>query len=233
MLPDYGVLTTAGTRFASVEGPALMHASDVVVPGDASSAAFLCVAAILKRGSAIKIDGVSLNPSRIGFVRTLERMGANISESRASVEGKEPIGTISAEYTPVLRGCEIPPQHFASVIDEVPVLALAAARAKGVTVFKGAGELRAKETDRIAAIIEGLGQLGVDAWCEGEDLFIEGDPDLVVPEGLVLDSHGDHRFAMTWALAGLCFDTSVTVKNYESCAVSYPNFLSDIQALAK
>jgi 3-phosphoshikimate 1-carboxyvinyltransferase len=233
MLPDYGVATTAGTRFASVAGPALMHAADVVVPGDASSAAFLCVAAILKRGSAIKIDGVSLNPSRIGFVRTLERMGANISESRASVEGKEPIGTISAEYTSVLRGCEIPAQHFASVIDEVPVLALAAARAKGVTVFKGAGELRAKETDRIAVIIEGLGQLGVDAWCEGEDLFIEGDPDLVVPEGLVFDSHGDHRFAMTWALAGLCFDTPVTVKNYESCAVSYPNFLSDIQALAK
>jgi 3-phosphoshikimate 1-carboxyvinyltransferase len=232
MLPDYGVPTTAGTRMAAVEGPAVMHAADMLVPGDASSAAFLCAAAILMRGAAVEVSDVSLNASRIGFVRTLERMGANIAETRASVEGKEPIGSIKAEYSPVLRGCEIPSQHFASVIDEVPVLALVAAKAKGVTVFKGAGELRAKETDRIAAIIEGLDILGIDAWTEGDDLYIEGNPQLVVPEGLEFDSHGDHRFAMTWALVGLCLGVPVKVKNFESCAVSYPGFLADMQKLA-
>lgn len=233
MLPEFGVPTTAGTRMAAVKGPVRMSANDINVPGDPSSAAFLCCAAILKRGSSLRVDNISLNPARIGFVRTLERMGANISEHRTGAEGKEPCGYIDASFTESLRGCEVPSQHFASIVDEVPVLSLVAAHAKGITVFRGIAELRVKESNRLQAIIDGLGLLGVDAWEEGDNLFIEGNPGLVVSEGLTFESHGDHRLAMTWALAGLCGNAAVGVTDFDCVAVSYPDFMSDIQRLAE
>ncbi len=231
MLPDYGVPTTAGTRVAAVTGPAAMHSCDLRVPGDPSSAAFLACAALLKPGSRLAIEDVSPNPARIGFARTLERMGADIATSHKGQDGKEPFGTIEVAYTERLRGCEVPPQHIASLVDEIPVLALVAAHARGVTVFREVGELRVKETDRLAAVVDGLAKLGVDAWEEGDDLCIEGNPDLVVPDGLVLDSQGDHRLAMTWALLGLTGTKPVAVGHFESVAVSYPRFLDDMKEL--
>lgn len=233
MLPEFGVPTTAGTRFASVVGPNPLKACDISVPGDPSSAAFLCAAALLIPRSSITVEDVSLNPARIGFVRTLERMGASISEHIDGYEGKEPHGSIHVEYTRALRGCEVPSQHFASILDEVPVLAFVAAHAKGVTVFRDAKELRTKETDRMQAIIEGLSLLGADAWEEGGNLFVEGTSDLQAASGAVFDSHGDHRMAMTWALAGLCGHAPVKVRGFDCVSVSYPSFLDDIEGLAK
>lgn len=233
MLPEFGIPTTAGTRMASVSGPMIPHATEINVPGDPSSAAFICSAAILLRGSSVTVKDVSLNPARIGFVRTLERMGTEIADRRQGSEGKEPQGIIEANYSPDLHGCEVPSQHFASIIDEVPVLSLVAAHAKGITVFKGVGELRAKESDRLQAIIDGLEVLGVDAWEEGDNLFIEGNPSLEVPEGALFDSLGDHRLAMTWALVGLVGKKPVKVKGFESVAVSYPTFMRDIRELSR
>lgn len=233
MLPEYGVATTAGERTASVTGPAQPQASEVLVPGDPSSAAFLVCAAVMCPGSTIQVENVSLNTARIGFTRTLERMGAEVSVSRTGAAGKEPYGIIEACYTPHLRGCEVPAEKIAGIIDEIPVLALVAAHAHGVTVFRQVNELRVKETDRLAAIIDGLAKLGVDAWCEGDDLYIEGQPDLVVPEGLQFDSLGDHRLAMTWSLVGLTGKTPVSIKNFEAVGVSYPGFLTDIERLAR
>ena len=233
MLPEYGVATTAGERTASVTGPAQPQASEVLVPGDPSSAAFLVCAAVMCPGSTIQVENVSLNTARIGFTRTLERMGAEVSVSRTGAAGKEPYGIIEACYTPHLRGCEVPAEKIAGIIDEIPVLALVAAHAHGVTVFRQVNELRVKETDRLAAIIDGLAKLGVDAWCEGDDLYIEGQPDLVVPEGLQFDSLGDHRLAMTWSLVGLTGKMPVSIKNFEAVGVSYPGFLTDIERLAR
>lgn len=233
MLPEYGVQTTAAELTASVTGPCRMKAAEVVVPGDPSSAAFLICAAVLKRGSAIQIENVSLNPARVGFFRTLERMGADVEISRKGQAGKEPYGIISAAYTDNLRGCEIPGSKIAGLVDEVPVLALVAAHAHGVTVFRQAGELRAKESDRLEAVVSGLSKLGVDAWTEGDDLFIEGQPGFHVPEGVVFDSQGDHRLAMTWALAGLAGDGPVDVEGFECVDVSYPRFLDDIERLVR
>ena len=233
MLPEYGAITTAGERTASVEGPAHLMGAQVDVPGDASSAAFIVCAALLKPGSEVRIEDVSLNTGRIGFLHTLERMGADIAISREGSEGKEPYGTMTARYTPDLRGCEIPAHKIASLVDEVPILSLVAAHAHGITVFRGASELRAKETDRLEAIIEGLEVLGVDAWSEGEDLFIQGQPGLVRGEGLSFDSRGDHRLAMTWAVAGLVGTKSITVEAFECVDVSYPSFLEDIERLAR
>ncbi len=233
MLPEFGVSTTAAERTASVTGPFTLKASEISVPGDPSSAAFLICAAMIKEGSAIQVENVSLNTARIGFTRTLERMGADVSITHIGSSGKEPYGIISGCYTEQLRGCEIPADKIPSIVDEVPVLSLVAATASGITVFRGVTELRMKETDRIDAIIEGLGILGVEAWMNGDDLFVEGQPGLQIPEGLVLDSCKDHRMAMTWALAGLCLNTSVTVSNFDSVKVSYPEFLSTFERLMR
>lgn len=233
MLPEYGIKTTAAARTASVAGPSIPVAAEVVVPGDPSSAAFLVCAALLKRGSSIQIENVSLNTARIGFTRTLERMGADISVRHTGSEGKEPYGMIEAAYTGALRGCEVPAEKIASIVDEVPVLALVAAHARGVTVFREVSELRVKETDRLAAIVEGLELLGVDAWIDGNDLFIEGDPDLAVAPGTVFDSKCDHRLAMTWALVGLCGSVPIKVENFDSVKISYPEFLDDIERLTR
>ncbi len=233
MLPEYGAETTAGHRTASVEGPFVLQASEVKVPGDPSSASFLIAAALLKRGSSVQVEDVSLNTARIGFTRTLERMGADINVTHTGSAGKEPFGIISACYTPKLRGCEIPADKISTLVDEVPVLSLVAAHAQGVTVFRQVGELRVKETDRLAAVVEGLEQLGVEAWIDGDDLYIEGRPDLTTPAGVAFDSKRDHRLAMTWALVGLCGNAPVEVDNFDSVKISYPTFLNQIQELAR
>ena len=191
MLPEFGVTTTAADRTASVTGPAALRACEVQVPGDPSSAAFLVCAAVLKPDSSIQVENVSLNTARIGFTRTLERMGADISVRHTGAAGKEPYGIVSACYTPNLHGCEVP------------------------------------------AIVEGLETLGVDAWIDGNDLFVEGQPGLQVPVGAAFDSKNDHRLAMTWALAGLCGNAPVEVENFDSVKISYPQFLTDIERLAR
>lgn len=233
MLPEFGVPTTAASGVAEVTGPARMRACEVRVPGDPSSAAFLACAAALVPGSAIQIEDVSLNPARIGFLRTLEQMGVDASRRSVSSSGKELSGIISVRYREGLHGCEVPADKIASLVDEVPVLSLVAAHAHGITVFRGIDELRVKESDRVAAILEGLSQLGVNAWAEGSDLFIEGDPSLRVPEGLLFSSARDHRLAMTWALAGLTGGVAVAVADFDSVSVSYPGFLADIRSLVR
>lgn len=233
MLPEYGITTTASERHASVTGPDVLKACEILVPGDPSSAAFLTCAAVLKAGSDIIISDVSLNAARIGFVRTLERMGADVRISHRGSEGKEPYGLIEAKYDGVLRGCEVPAEKIPTIIDEIPVLSLVAAFSKGVMVFRSIEELRVKETNRLEAIVEGLELLGIDTWIDGNDLFIEGQPDLVVPSGTIFDSKGDHRLAMTWSLVGLVKNTPIEVAGYDSVKVSYPGFLQDIERLAQ
>lgn len=233
MLPEYGADTTAAYCNASVTGPTTLKACEITVPGDPSSAAYLACAAVLLKGSSLQIEDVSLNTARTGFVRTLERMGADISVSTTGVSGKEPYGVISVAYSPHLHGCEIPADKIASEVDEVPVLALVAAFAQGLTVFREVGELRVKETDRLAAVINGLTQLGVDAYMDNDDLYIEGQPDLSVPAGLVFDSERDHRLAMTWSLLGLCGKNPVAIENFDAVKVSFPGFLNQFTELVK
>lgn len=234
MLPEYGVDTTAGERTASVTGPVQMHSAEIRVPGDPSSAAYLVCAACLKEGSALQVENVSLNTARTGFLITLERMGADVTTRGTGSAGKEPFGIISVCHAPGLHGCEIPGHKIASLVDEVPVLSVVAAHARGLTVFRNVEELRAKESDRLQAIIDTLGQLGVDAWNEGDDLFIEGQPGLKAPAGIELDARGDHRLAMSWALFGLVGNAPVKVKGFdESVGVSYPDFLSDFERLVR
>lgn len=233
MLPGFGVDVEAAPGEASVAGGQSLHACDVDVPGDPSSAAFMACAAALRPDSAIDIENVSLNEARIGFARVLERMGADITLKPTGSAGEEPCGTISVSYVEHLRSCEVVGHEIASLVDEIPVLALVAAHAEGTTIFHEVGELRVKETDRLAAILEGLSKLGVRAWSEGDDLHIEGKPGLVVPEGLVFVSLGDHRLAMTWSLVGFTGAHPVSIRDFEAVRVSYPGFRADIERLAK
>lgn len=233
MLPEFGVCTTQTMGTVSVEGPTLLHAACIRIPGDPSSAAFLISAAILKPGSFIRVENVSLNPTRIGFVRVLERMGAKVELRRVGMFGREPYGVISASFTPNLCGCEIPADKIAFLVDEIPILALVAAHARGVTVFREVGELRIKESNRLLAIVDTLEALGVDVWVDGNDLYIKGSPMPPVPENLIFKAQKDHRLAMTWAVAGLCGEHPIHIAGYDCVSSSYPQFLDDIERLTR
>lgn len=230
LLPAFGVQVDVDQQAcsATVTGPAVPVAFDVDVPRDPSSAAFPVAAALLIPGSEISLPGVSLNPTRVGFLRVLERMGADIEVRDRVVAGAEPSGTIVARYSAALRSTVVRPDEVPSLVDEVPVLALVAAHAEGTTRFEGVGELRVKESDRLAAIVDGLSALGADVHAEGDTLLVSGPS---VTGSATLDSLGDHRLAMTWALAGLSGSGEVTVTRFEAVSVSYPGFADDLAGL--
>jgi 3-phosphoshikimate 1-carboxyvinyltransferase len=231
LLPAFGVDVEVDTvaRSASVCGPSTLHAAgEVFVPRDPSSAAFLVSAALLVPGSHVALPGVSLNETRTGFLEVLERMGAAIEVEPCRGAGNEPVGTVVARYTPTLSATVVHSEEVPSLIDEVPILALVASQAEGTTRFEGVGELRVKESDRLEAIISGLRSLGAPAWAEGDTLVVSGPSRLHAD---ILDSLGDHRLAMTWAVAGLVASGPVEVLRFEAVGVSYPLFAQDLRRL--
>lgn len=233
MLPGFGVkVERPAACTVQVTGPQTLHACDVDVPGDPSSSAFPACAAVMAPGSDLVIENVSLNPARIGYAEVLKAMNAQITWEQTGSAGDEPIGSIRVAYSPDLQAATVEPQAIAGMVDEIPVLSLVAARAHGATRFKGAGELRVKETDRFQATIDGLAVLGVRAWGEGDDLCIEGQPDLQPAGDLVFDSLDDHRLAMTWSLVGLTGTAPVRIARFDAIRISYPTFLTDIRSLA-
>lgn len=230
LLPAFGVQLEVdpSAPTVSVTGPQALSATDVAVPRDPSSAAFMAVAAAIVPESAIGLPEVSLNPTRTGFLRVMERMGATIEFAEMSSAGSEPVGSIAVHYSNGLVGTVVSASEVPSLVDEVPVLALLATQATGTTRFEGVGELRVKESDRLAAVEAGLGALGATVR-SGEDwLEVDGPVRL---GGATLDSLGDHRLAMTWALAGLVASEPVVVDRYEAVEVSYPLFDEDLEQL--
>jgi 3-phosphoshikimate 1-carboxyvinyltransferase len=215
---------------ATVHGPAVARAAgEIVVPRDPSSAAFLTVAALLVPGSRVVLPGVSLNETRTGFLRVLVRMGADIEVVPWPETGAERVGELIVRHTPSLKATTVEATEIPALVDEIPILALAASRAQGETRFEDVGELRVKESDRLAAIIDGLTAMGVAARADGDALVVQGASTL---QGTLLDSLGDHRLAMTWAIAGLVADGPVQVEGFEAVDVSYPRFARDLAALA-
>ncbi len=230
LLPGFGVGVgrDAGERACWVDGPARILPSDLSVPGDPSSAAFLAVAALMVPGSAIVLDGVALNPTRTGFVAVLQEMGARLTTSVDRASGAEPVGSISATYSSSLHGVTVAADRIAGLVDEVVILALAATAATGITRFEGVGELRVKESDRLQAVQEGLSALGATVRSGQDWLEVEGPVRL---HGGRSDSLGDHRLAMTWAVAGLVARGPVTVERWDAVDVSYPRFAHDLAQL--
>lgn len=234
LLPAYGVSVERDGLSVRVAGGQQLHAHDLSVPGDPSSAAFVAVAAALCPGSDVTVRHVALNPTRDGALVALRDMGCALAYENVHDEGAEPVGDVHVAYTPHLSGIRIAPERIPTLIDELPVLSLAAAAACGETVFCGAGELRVKESDRFAAILAGLASLGVTAFADGDDLHIVGCDGMppVCADELAFETHHDHRLAMTWHIAGLAFGFAPTLDDAACVSVSWPGFFADMAALA-
>lgn len=230
MLPAFGVPVSVSEdrRTVSVTGPVVPQATDVTIPGDPSSAAFLAVAGVIASGSRVELPNVALNHTRTGFLRVLERMAARVMVTESSEAGGERVGTIVAYGDAPLVATVVTAEEVPSLIDEIPILALAATQAKGTTRFEGVGELRVKESDRLEAIETGLRALGADVETGEDWLDVTGPTPL---RGAHLDSLGDHRLAMTWTVAGLVADGETLVEGFEAVEVSYPRFREDVEAL--
>jgi 3-phosphoshikimate 1-carboxyvinyltransferase len=202
----------------------------IVVPADFSSAAFFIVAATIVPGSDVLLHDVGLNPTRTGLLTVLERMGASkIEVIPKGEQGGEPIGDIRVGHS-ALRGCEVGGADVPLAIDELPLVALLGCFAEGETIVRGAHELRLKESDRIATVVNGLNGLGGDLEATDDGFVVRGTGGL---KGGTIASHGDHRLAMLGAIAGLASDEGVTVDGMEAADVSYPTFAEDVGALLK
>jgi 3-phosphoshikimate 1-carboxyvinyltransferase len=218
------LLPTLGVDLVPVPGgvrltPGTVAPFELAVPGDPSAAAFFVVGACVTPGSDLVVEDVCLNPTRIGFVEVLRRMGAKIDTEITGERGGEPVGNLHVIASPlvgtVIRGAEIP-----SVIDEIPALAVAAAFAEGTTEIADAAELRVKESDRVGTVAQELSQLGISVEARPDGMVIRGGR----PRRALLKSHGDHRVAMAVAIAANACEGSSTVRGWRAIASSYPTF---------
>ena len=199
------------------------------IPGDISSAAYLVAAGVLAESGEVVVKGVGVNPTRSGFLRVLERMGASVEVADRWVSLGEPGATLIARPAP-LRAVEVEPGEIPSLVDEVPLLACLAARAEGTSVFRGVGELRVKESDRLALVASNLAALGVAARSEGDTLIVEGGD--APPRGRVTTA-GDHRLAMAFSVLRVLPGAEVELDDTRCVAVSYPDFFRDFARVAR
>jgi 3-phosphoshikimate 1-carboxyvinyltransferase len=213
--------TADGTRI-TVKGDAELEGRPVTVPGDPSSAAFLIAAAVLVPDSDVTVEGVLYNPTRTGFYKTLQEMGADITLLNMREEGGEPIADVRARGGKRLKGVRVPPERAPSMIDEYPVLAAVASFADGATRMEGLAELKVKESDRLAATAAGLAANGVEAKIEGDTLTVTGSK--TVKGGGTVATHLDHRIAMAFLTLGLASEKPVTVDDSRMIATSFPAF---------
>jgi len=218
-----------GRRVTRLTGQPELIGRDVTVPGDPSSAAFPLVAALLVRGSDVRLPGSGMNPHRTGLITTLREMGADLTIEREREQAGEPVADLVAR-SGILRGVNVPAERAPAMIDEYPILAVAAAFAHGRTVMHGVGELRVKESDRLAGIADGLRACGVTVE-SGEDWLAvtgHGEPP---PGGATIATQLDHRMAMAFLVLGLAARAPVGVDDAGPIATSFPDFVAAMQGL--
>jgi len=223
---DLAVEEINGERIITLQGEAELEPQDIVVPGDPSSAAFFVVAALLVPGSDLVIENVGLNPTRAGLFQVLRDMGGSIEELDRREVGGEPVADLRVRHS-ALTGVEVAPALAPSMIDEFPVLFVAAALANGTTTTSGLDELRVKESDRLTAMAEALTLAGAKVEEREDGLIIHGtgaDPLSGTPEGVAVVTHLDHRIAMAMAVAGLVSTGGVEVDDTAPIATSFPTF---------
>jgi 3-phosphoshikimate 1-carboxyvinyltransferase len=232
MLAHFGwpvrVVAEGHSRRITVRGDAELQGRPVDVPGDPSSAAFLAAAALIVPGSEVTIEGVLVNPSRIGFYTTLREMGADIAMTNARDQGGEPVADIRLRHSP-LTGVRVPPERAPSMIDEYPILAALAGYARGETRMEGLAELKVKESDRLAATAAGLAANGIEARIDGNTLTVMGGG--AVQGGGSVATHLDHRIAMAFLTLGLGAERPVRVDDTSMIETSFPEFLGLMRGL--
>jgi len=227
---ELSVEETNQGRIISLVGEAELMPQSIVVPGDPSSAAFLVVAATIVPGSDVLIMNVGLNPTRAGLFEALRMMGADIVEENPRIVGGEPVADLRVRHAS-LRAIEVPAHLAPSMIDEYPVLFVAAAFAEGRTIARGAHELRVKESDRITTMAEALGACGVPVEEYEDGAAIQGNGGGPIAGGATIASQLDHRIAMSMAVAGLAAKSALTIDDVSPIATSYPMFLETLDAL--
>jgi 3-phosphoshikimate 1-carboxyvinyltransferase len=234
LLRHFGAIVTStptneGGRRITVTGQPELKAGDIVIPGDPSSAAFPAVAALLLPHSEITIEGVGINPLRAGLFATLAEMGADITFARRRIEGGEPVADLVIRAG-ALKAVTVPAERAPSMIDEYPILAVAAAFAQGRMVMHGLAELRVKESDRLSAIAKGLSDCGVSTRIDGDTLIVEGEGGKV-RGGAAVASALDHRIAMSFLILGMAAEKPVTIDDGATIATSFPGFVELVNGL--
>jgi 3-phosphoshikimate 1-carboxyvinyltransferase len=234
MLRGFGAVVEAEDqpegRAIRLTGYPELRPLNIAVPRDPSSAAFPVAAALMVEGSEVLVPNICLNPTRAGFYLTLTEMGAALTRENPREEGGEPVADMRARFS-ALKGIEVPPERAASMIDEYPILAVLAAFAEGDTVMRGIGELRVKESDRIAAVVAGLRASGVAVTEHDDGMVVHGRGGDGVPGGGTVATHLDHRIAMAFLCLGLAARSPVTIDDAGPIATSFPSFTTLMSGL--
>lgn len=227
MLGHFGAKVFREGKKVTVEGRPTLKGCHIIVPGDISSAAFFLVAGTIVPNSEILLKNVGINPTRDGIITVLQSMGAKIEIRNQRDQGGEPVADILVKSSE-LKGIEISGEIIPRLIDEIPIIAVAAAQAQGRTVIRDAEELRVKESDRIKVVAEELGKFGVKIEEQSDGMIIHGGGTL---KGANCESHHDHRIAMAMSIAALVAEGESQVNGAEAIDVSYPNFIHQLEAL--
>jgi len=228
MLPAFGASVNINGLHVSVKGGTELKGTEVYVPGDFSSAAFFIVGALLIKDSDITITGVGMNPTRTGLLSVLREMGAEIEVHNIRNLSGEPVADIHCKGGAELKAVSINKEEIPALIDEFPILCVAATQANGTTTIRGAEELRVKESDRIRSMATELRKMGVAIEEFGDGLSIKGQSGL---KGAIIESYGDHRIAMAMAIAGLIADGETIIHGISSVNISFPGFFQIIRKL--
>jgi 3-phosphoshikimate 1-carboxyvinyltransferase len=226
MLDWMGVKIDRTAGFVGVQGGQVLHAANIEVPADLSSAAFLILGALVSSDAELLITGVGVNPTRTGVIDVLLQMGGSIEIENPRLMGREPVADLRITASK-LQGIDVDPAIVSLAIDEFPVLFVAGALAKGITRFSGLGELRVKESDRIAAMTVGLRTLGINVTETPDGAVVEGGR----LTGGIVDSFGDHRIAMSFAVAGTVAESPVIILNTSAVDTSFPGFVDSLRSL--
>ena len=230
MLAGFGAEVTHDGDIISIRGEAELKPQNIIIPGDPSSAAFPVVAALLVPGSSVTIENVGMNQTRNGIFRVLSFMGADFTFENERTVGGEPVADLIVRHSP-LTAVEPDPSIVPRMVDEFPILVIAAALARGRSTFRGLEELRVKESDRITVMAEGLRAIGVKVEELPDGLIIEGRDGDPFPGGATIAAHLDHRIAMSFAIAGLVSKAPVTIDDITPVATSFPTFETMLASL--
>ena len=229
MLNHFGASVTTESTTVSIEPDPLLEGRSISVPGDISSAAYFIAAGLLVPGSQVLIRNVGVNPTRDGILRVCRAMGADITIMNERADSGEPTADLLVKYSS-LKGTVVEGEIIPTLIDELPVIAILAAFAQGTTIIRDAAELKVKESDRIAVMVENLSRMGADITATDDGMIIHGGRPL---HGAEIDSHLDHRIAMSFAVAGTIVDGPLSILGGDCVNISYPDFYSDLYKLGE